>query len=397
MTNKKGSISKRRGSVGKVLLTTTLAGTAATGTMAQSTSASAALFDFFKNTKSSITSGLSKSASYTRRVSTTILSSIGLFVSKLIDKLNPFRIDISSDMILEDEGILYNNPSTKTEKNNENNETSDKKNSDQGGIGDKSNSKVDDKNASNTETVNQDIEEHGIERENLNKNSNNNKDYNNDQNFSNENLDIEKAENKNGSLNDKENGKRDGKEEYEEDDENDEEKTAEESILDELKDDKSLAKQLNEKAFYSISDESRRSCSEFAKINENINILWKKLEDALDAYQKKDKDNFNKIKEKVRNTKETIKELIEGLLKKLEKIKSQSDELSKIYNVYENLLSAFNNKGAPEPETYVNFYVEINNALKGEEYQINKKTFLEGLKEKFGNNLLGKRFKNVKL
>lgn len=373
---KKGSINKRRGA-GKILLATTLAGSAATSAMTQSTSASASLFDFFKNKKSSLTNGLSKVANYAGIVSNTILSSIGWSVSKLIDKLNM--------------------------------------------IDNKSNNKVNDKNASNTEnvdnikdnsnteTVNQNIEENDIKRENLNENSNNNKDDNTGKNFSNENLDIEKVESENSGLNDEENGKKDveeddkednkekDNEEYEEDDENDKEKTAAESILDELDDDKSLAKQLNQKAFFSISGELRERYSEFAKINENINILWNGLEAALDARQNSDNDKFNEIKEEVGNTKEKIKKLIEDLLKKLEKIKSQSDELSKIYKIYENLLSAFNNnRGAPKPETYVDFYVEINNALKGEEYQINKDTFLKGLKEKFSNNLLGKRFKNVK-
>ena len=56
MTNKKGSISKRRGSVGKVLLTTTLAGTAATGTMAQSTNTGATnLIGLFEKTKTFMT------------------------------------------------------------------------------------------------------------------------------------------------------------------------------------------------------------------------------------------------------------------------------------------------------------------------------------------------------
>lgn len=56
MTNKKGSISKRRGSVGKVLLTTTLASTAATGTMAQSTNTGATnLIGLFEKTKTFMT------------------------------------------------------------------------------------------------------------------------------------------------------------------------------------------------------------------------------------------------------------------------------------------------------------------------------------------------------
>lgn len=58
MINKKGSISKRRGSVGKVLLTTTLAGTAATSAMAQSTTTSAGLMSFLKNTKTKVNNSI---------------------------------------------------------------------------------------------------------------------------------------------------------------------------------------------------------------------------------------------------------------------------------------------------------------------------------------------------
>ena len=81
MKNKKDGVNKRRGA-GKILLATTLAGSAATSAMTQSTSASAGLFDFFKNTKSSITNGLSKVASFARRVPTTILSLISLSITK---------------------------------------------------------------------------------------------------------------------------------------------------------------------------------------------------------------------------------------------------------------------------------------------------------------------------
>lgn len=59
MTEKKRGVSKRRGA-GKVLLATTLASTAATSAMTQSTTASADFMDLLKSTKEKVTSALKK-------------------------------------------------------------------------------------------------------------------------------------------------------------------------------------------------------------------------------------------------------------------------------------------------------------------------------------------------
>ena len=60
MAEKKIGISKRRGSVGKVMLTTTLAGTAATSAMTQSTTTSAGFMDLLKSAKIKVSSALAK-------------------------------------------------------------------------------------------------------------------------------------------------------------------------------------------------------------------------------------------------------------------------------------------------------------------------------------------------
>ena len=57
MAEKKSGVSKRRGA-GKVLLATTLAGTAATSAMAQSTTTSAGLMSFLKNTKTKVNNSI---------------------------------------------------------------------------------------------------------------------------------------------------------------------------------------------------------------------------------------------------------------------------------------------------------------------------------------------------
>ena len=59
MVEKKSDVSKRRGA-GKVLLATTLASTAATSAMTQSTTASADFMDLLKSTKAKVTSALKK-------------------------------------------------------------------------------------------------------------------------------------------------------------------------------------------------------------------------------------------------------------------------------------------------------------------------------------------------
>ena len=59
MVEKKSDVSKRRGA-GKILLTTTLAGTAATSAMAQSTTTSAGFMDLLKSAKIKVSSALKK-------------------------------------------------------------------------------------------------------------------------------------------------------------------------------------------------------------------------------------------------------------------------------------------------------------------------------------------------
>lgn len=184
----------------------------------------------------------------------------------------------------------------------------------------------------------------------------------------------------------------DNKEEYENENENENENEIEEgvessqdNILEELDSNKPLVNQLMNKSY-----------SLFAKTyghsrDSGLSKSMCTLRDAVNGLANEVKTNRELYKESYKDMKsgEKIKELISEIKKRIDESISLLKDEQSISKALSNLKGNIENEKEVSPKTYVQFYVELYNAMNEAGEQLEMGNLMNSLKEMFGKKLIG--------